>query len=95
MKIMQNSIQDEQTTEAIKQYIYEQFLYDRPEVVLTNDIQLIEQRIIDSLQIIQLINFLQDNFGIMIELEDLRLENFFSLDTITKLVSKQKETTNE
>ena len=95
MKIMQNSIQDEQTTEAIKQYIYEQFLYDRPEIVLTNDFPLIEQRIIDSLQIIQLINFLQDNFGIMIELEDLRLENFFSLDTITKLVSKQKETTNE
>lgn len=83
----------EQTKAAIKAYIAEQFLYDRPEITLTDDFPLIQQRVIDSLQIIQLITFLQEDFGILFEIEDLLLENFSSISAIAALVQKQKATT--
>jgi len=83
----------EPTKAAIKQYIAEQFLYDRPELTLTDDFPLIQQRVIDSLQIIQLITFLQEDFGILFEIEDLLLENFSSISAIAALVQKQKAAT--
>lgn len=57
------AIERTQIKAAIKHYIAEQFLYDRPEISLTDDFPLIEQRVIDSLQIVQLISFLQEQFG--------------------------------
>ena len=84
------STQYEQIQETIQQYIAQQFLYDRPEMSLTDDFPLIEQRVIDSLQIVQLIAFLQEQFGILFEIEDLVLENFSSINTIAALVQKQK-----
>jgi acyl carrier protein len=80
----------EQTKDAIKRYIAEQFLYDRPELTLTADFPLIQQQVIDSLQIIQLITFLQEHFDILFEIEDLVLENFSSIQAIAALVQKQK-----
>lgn len=84
------STQYEQIKETIQQYIAQQFLYDRPEVSLTDDFPLIEQQVIDSLQIIRLISFLQEQFNILFEIEDLRLENFASISPIAALVQKQK-----
>lgn len=84
------AIERTQIKAAIKHYIAEQFLYDRPEISLTDDFPLIEQRVIDSLQIVQLISFLQEQFGFIFNAEELVLENFVSINTIVALVQKQK-----
>lgn len=83
-------VQPEQTKNTIKAYIAQQFLYDKPEMHLTDDFLLIQQGAIDSLQIIKLISFVQEHFDIQIEIEDLILENFASISAIAALVQKQK-----
>lgn len=83
-------IEQTQIKAAIQHYIAEQFLYDRPEINLTDDFPLIQQRVIDSLQIVQLITFLQEQFGFIFDAEELVLENFVSIHTIAALVQKQK-----
>jgi len=82
--------ESESNAEIIRTFIRERFLYDRPEVTLTADLPLVEQRLIDSLQLMQLVQFLQDRFGIAIDIMDLVVENFASIDTMAAFVEKQK-----
>ncbi len=80
----------ESTIAIIEAFIRERFLYDRPDTVLTPDLPLMEQRLIDSLQLMQLVQFLQERFGLQIDIMDLVFENFASLDAMAAFVTKQK-----
>ena len=82
-------VQTQSNAAIIKEYIRERFLYDRPEVTLTQDLSLIEQRVIDSLQIMQLVQFLQERFNIWIDIIDLVVENFASIDSMAAFVQRQ------
>ncbi len=76
--------------EIIQAFIRERFLYDRPEAVLTPDLPLIEQRLIDSLQLMQLVQFLQERFSIEIDIMELVVENFATINAMAAFVEKQK-----
>jgi acyl carrier protein len=76
---------------TIQAFIRDQFLYDRPEINLTPELALIEERVIDSLQLMQLIQFLQEKFGFRIDITDLVIENFTSIDTMAAFVQRQKK----
>lgn len=78
------------TAEIIKAFILDRFLYDRPDFPLSGDLPLIEQRLIDSLQLMQLVQFLQERFEIWIDVTDLVAENFATIDTMAAFVQKQK-----
>lgn len=80
----------ESTADVIETFIRERFLYDRPEIALTHDLPLIEQRLIDSLQLMQLVQFLQERFGIFIDMMELVVENFTSIDTMAAFVDGKK-----
>lgn len=86
----QPSTQIESKTEIIQAFIRERFMYDRPEIALTPDLPLIEQRLIDSLQLMQLVQFLEERFRILIDIMDLVPENFASIATMAAFVEKQK-----
>ena len=88
---MTQSTQTESTADVIETFIRERFLYDRPEVALTHDLPLIEQRLIDSLQLMLLVQFLQARFGIEIDIMDLVVENFASIDTMATFVQAHKQ----
>jgi len=51
------------------------------------DEQLIENGVLTSLQTVELVTFLEERFGIMIEDEEFDEENFGSLEAIATLVS--------
>jgi acyl carrier protein len=70
----------------IKDYISRQFLFDKPAVILTDDVPLIEQGIIDSLGIFLLVSFLEQQFAVKIHPEDVVLENFETIEAIVRLV---------
>jgi len=72
--------------QKIKDYISKEFLSERPEVVLENNLSLIKEGIIDSLGVFLIVGFLEEQFGIKIEEEDVVLENFGTVDAITSLV---------
>lgn len=86
---------DQTTIEAIaaniKTYITETFLYDQGHVALTNHASLLAGGIIDSIRIVQLISFLQKEFQVEVQLEDLTIENFESVQTIARLVLRYRQ----
>ena len=77
--------------QIIKEYISQELAYNRPDLVLTDEFPLIEQSIIDSMGIFRLMTFMEEEFGILLEQEDLLLENFESLQAIKSLVLSKSE----
>lgn len=74
---------------TIQQYIETNILYDDIEIALTADLPLFEQRLIDSLQLIQIISFLQETFDVTMEPTELVLENFATIHSMAALVSSK------
>lgn len=56
---------------------------------LTNDFPLIENGLIDSLGILEVVQFIEREFGVEVADEDLVLDNFGTLDSIARLVSSK------
>jgi acyl carrier protein len=67
-------------------YIAENFLYTRPDYQLADDDLLLERRIIDSMGMVELVTFLQDEFRIDIDEADITEENLGSLARIERYV---------
>jgi methoxymalonate biosynthesis acyl carrier protein len=55
----------------------------------SEDEPLIENGVLTSLQTVELVMFMEDRFGIMIEDEELNEENFASIRTIAELVASK------
>lgn len=72
--------------QVIKDYIRQEFMLDKPEVILTNDLPLLQQGIIDSLGIFLLAGFMEERFGVKIAEEDVLPENFASVNAIQGLL---------
>jgi len=53
---------------------------------VANDERLIDNGVMTSLQTVELVTFLEDEFGIMVEDEEFDEENFGSVDAIATLV---------
>ncbi|MGH9275046.1 MAG: acyl carrier protein [Acidimicrobiales bacterium] len=63
-----------------------EFLADRPGLQLAADENLIDADIIDSLGIMMLVGFIEKDFGIAIEPEEILLENFETIAAIEGLI---------
>lgn len=61
----------------------------RPDVDFENEKKLIDDRILDSFDIISIIADLNDIFGIEIDIDDLVPENFNTLDAIVDVVNRK------
>ena len=71
----------------IRQFIIDEFVRDRSTIDETTN--LLEQEIIDSLGIFTLIAFIEDRFGVRIAPEEVNLENFETLASISSLVERK------
>ena len=76
------SVKYDNLEQVITEYISQELAYDRPDLLLTNDLRLIEERIIDSMGIFRLVNFMEEQFGIYPEPEELELSNFETIENI-------------
>lgn len=77
--------------QSINNFIQQEFLYDKPEVKITNDFNIIEQGILDSMDIFRLIQFVEEEVGISFEPEEMVQTNFQSINHIVNFVSKKKK----
>ena len=68
----------------IREFIFENFLFDEDESSLNNDTSFLEQGIIDSTGVLELVNWLEENFDIQVEDTELIPEN---LDTVSSIAS--------
>ena len=60
----------------------------RPEFDFTEDVDFIEEGMLDSFDIVSLVDELETNFGIKIQGVDVIPENFSTLDNIVTLLKK-------
>lgn len=72
---------------TIKQYIVTEIMHELDQNVLDNEATLIEGGIIDSMSLIELVNFIEKTFGIRITEEDLDIDNFKTVNALADFVN--------
>jgi acyl carrier protein len=74
---------------AVRDFIVNQLNY-KEEAELTDDYPLIANNVIDSLGIFQTVTFLEEQFDIAIDDEELTPENFDTISAIAQLVESKR-----
>lgn len=78
-----------QTKERVRQFILKNF-YVADAGALRDDTSLLDQGIIDSTGVLEVIAFIEDEFGIKVEDEEMLPDNLDSIDRIDAFVTKKK-----
>ncbi len=81
---------EEQVKNCVKDYIAQAFYFNNPSFSLSDDTSFIENGILDSTGILELINFIQDQFKIKIGENEILPENLDSLEKIAQYVIKKQ-----
>ncbi|MDP2853972.1 MAG: phosphopantetheine-binding protein [Smithellaceae bacterium] len=74
---------------TIKQYIVTEIMHELDQNVLDNEAALIEGGIIDSMNLIKLVLFIEEKYGVAITDEELDIDNFMTVNALTKFVNKK------
>jgi acyl carrier protein len=74
---------------AILSYIAERFAVQAGATEVTASTQLVESGLVDSVGILLLVRFAEEEFGIRIEPDDLVLENFATVEAIRDFVTSR------
>lgn len=78
------------TETDIKQSLV-QFFQDQFDIELPSTSEdLIEAGILDSLMLIELVVFIESDFSVATELDDLEMENFVSIDSMARFVTARQ-----
>ena len=72
----------------IKDYILEEFVPDG-DIDVEDDTNLLEEEVVDSLGIFTLVSFIENKFNVSVDAEEVNLDNFETLSSITKLVESK------
>ena len=73
--------------EKIKNFIVEKFLFG--ERALKDDEPLFESGIIDSLGLIKLLAFIEENFSVSIDMSEIMIENFNTVNDILETLNSK------
>lgn len=84
-----NNYTDAEIEQIIKEHIVQKFMYNRPDAILSNDIPLILEGIIDSMSLFKLANFLEEKFGVTFNPDEFSTENFETVNAVKSLVIKK------
>jgi acyl carrier protein len=75
---------------VVNDYISREIVQDPAQLPLSNETPLLEDGILDSLGLLQLVVFLEERFGIPVDETDLVPENFASVGTICAYLRARK-----
>ena len=81
-------------SEQIRTFITANFYLPDP-AVLQNDMSLLDRGIIDSTGVLEVIAFIEDNFGITVEDSEMLPENLDSIDRIAAFVARKKDSVQQ
>ena len=71
---------------AISSFIIDNFLFGDTSAAPAPDLPLVQSGLIDSTGILEIVAFLESNFGVQTADDDLAVDNFGSIATIVKFV---------
>ncbi len=77
--------------QIINDYISEDLVTDRAVLPLRNDTPLLDSNILDSVAVLSLVMFLEQQFGISITIAEVQSDNFRTIDTICAFVRSRME----
>lgn len=82
-------------TTAIIGWIQQTCLQDAPSKQLSHDTPLLEEGMLDSLQIVQLVGFLESHFGISVDVEELVPDNFETVSAVGAMVERIRRSSQD
>ncbi len=74
---------------SVREYISDNFLMGQSDVQLGDSTSFLEIGLLDSTGVIELVSFLEEEFGIQVEDDEISPENLDSLDCITRYVESK------
>jgi acyl carrier protein len=66
------------------------YFHERSEETLTANTDLVEDNVIDSMGVMELIEFLEARYGVQLDMEDLTIENFATVQDIANLIEAKR-----
>ncbi len=75
--------------EKIRQFIIETFLFDADDAALDDDESLLDLGIIDSTGVLEMVAFVEEEFGIEVNDEELVPENLDSISNLAAYIEKK------
>ncbi len=79
----------EENIKKIRAFIFEHFLFDADDEALQNDTSFLEQGVIDSTGILELVDWLEEEFGISVDDEELVPENLDSVNLLAAYIDRK------
>lgn len=76
-------------TEKLRTFILENYLFTDDDAVLNNSDSFLDKGIIDSTGILEVIMFIEDNFGFKVRDEEMLPENLDSIDNLVRFVGSR------
>jgi acyl carrier protein len=78
-----------QIKERIREYILKNYLFTTDSTALRDDVSLMQSGVIDSTGVLELILFLEEQFGIKVADEEMLPENLDSVSAITAFIERR------
>ena len=79
-----------ETIGKLREYIFDNFLFTEDENALGNDDSFMEKGIIDSTGILEVITFIEEDFGITVKDEELIPKNLDSINNLSAFIQRKK-----
>ncbi|NPV83076.1 MAG: acyl carrier protein [Candidatus Aminicenantes bacterium] len=76
--------------DEVKKFILEKFLFNCSDQ-LDDDMSLIETNTVDSVGMLEIVSFIENNFKIKVEDEELTAENLDSINRIARFIERKLE----
>ena len=75
----------------IRTYIAQNILFTGNEYPYTDDISFLDQGIVDSMNVLELVNFVEERYGLRVEDRDIVPDNFDSVARLAAYVRNRKQ----
>jgi len=79
----------DETITQVRRFIFENFLFDADEEDLKNDDSFLDQGIIDSTGVLELVEWLEDTFDITVDDDELIPENLDSVNQLAAFITRK------
>ncbi len=75
--------------ETLRAFVVENFLFGQPDPSMTDDAPLVENGTLNSTGVLELVAFIEEEFGIEVDDTELLQENFGTIGAMTRFVSRK------
>ncbi len=76
-----------ETRQQVRQFLAENFLLSSDSFDMADDVSLLENGVVDSTGVLELISFVEETFGVQIRDEEIVPDNFDSVDRIVAYIN--------